>query len=194
MYIQLTNFPGRALMAAAAISLFQGTSAVSQSVVLYGQQPDAESCAERLLTSDDASRPLLKACEDAALDRHLGQRDHAAALLNAGIANMRRGNLETARHYFEKAEATGVVLPTLEINIAAAQLHSGDPAGAISTLSDIETIASDVRHIAYYNRATAHWLLGDVEHAYLDFRAADALKPGYAPANDALSHFEISPQ
>ena len=179
---------------AAAISFLPNATATSQTVVFYGQQPDAELCAEELLTADDSSYALIKTCEDAALNRDLGRKAYAAALLNAGIANMRLGKLNSAERYFEMAEATGADLPTLQINVAAAQLYRGDAAGAVATLSDIEAIAPDVRHIAYYNRATAHWLLGDVEHAYLDFRKSDALKPGYAPAEQALSHFVIKPQ
>ncbi|MFT5931347.1 MAG: hypothetical protein ACI93G_000425, partial [Hyphomonas sp.] len=55
-----------------------------------------------------------------------------------------------------------------------------------------QSISRERRHVAYFNRAIAHWALDDVAQAYNDLTEAAALKPDYAPAREMLQHFQVA--
>lgn len=175
-----------------ALGLLFGLGATAQSSRTYhASPPSAVSCADGVATTNEAAPALLRTCQDALAARDLSRSDRAATLVNTGILEMRGGDSREALALFEQASALDTDLPDIRINIAAAQIRGGEPALALDTLSDIETVAPSQRHIAHLNRGLAYWHLEDFDRAYADFSRAVELRPDYAAALNMLGHFTL---
>ena len=117
---------------------------------------------------------------------------YAATLTNTGIVKMRRGDFDDALADFEAARAKPGASPDVVINLGAVLVRMNRFDEAVDALSDPQAISRERRHVAYLNRAIAHWALGDVAQAYTDLTVATALKPDYAAAREMLQHFQVA--
>ena len=177
-----------------AAFLFAGpVSTVSAQAIIYhsGMTP-AETCAARVSDSSEHSAYVLRLCKTALTDESLSPASRAATLTNTGIMEMRQGNLDAAVAHFQTARAVDAASPDVAINLGAALIRLGRFQEAIDVLHDPQAISAGHRHIAYYNRAIAHWALDDVALAYEDLSAANALRPDYDAARELLQHFHVA--
>jgi len=152
----------------------------------------AETCAEGVATPGAASETLKRVCEDALEEQALSRKDRAATLANSGIVSLRLGDLEPALTRLEEAAAADPARADIAVSLAATLIRLGRADEAVDALSDIDAVTPENRHIAYYNRALAHWALDETEEAYRDFYTSAALKPGFAPAEEALGQFKLA--
>ena len=146
--------------------------------IFYNGPAPAEACAEGVAKPGAASPSLKRVCE--------------AALANSGIVSLRLGDFEPALTRLKEAADLGPKRSDISISLAATLIRLGRADEAIAALSDIDSVSPENRHIAYYNRALAYWALEDTEAAYRDFYTSAALKPGFAPAEDALGQFQVA--
>jgi len=152
----------------------------------------AEACAAGVATPGAASPALKRLCENALDDRDLSLSDKAATLANSGIVSLRLGEYDEALARLQEARALRPANGDIAISLAATLIRLGRADEAVATLSEIDSISPDHLHLAYYNRALAHWALEEPEEAYRDFYTSAALKPGFAPAEQALGQFEVA--
>ncbi len=171
---------------------FSADPAFAAPDVYYNGPPPAEACAKGVAEPGAASPALKRVCETALDDRTLTLADRAATLANSGIVSLRLGDFEPALTRLQEAAGLGPKRSDISISLAATLIRLGRADEAIEALSDIEAVSPENRHIAYYNRALAHWALEDTEAAYRDFYTSAALKPGFAPAEDALGQFQVA--
>ena len=151
-------------------------------VVYHSGKTLAETCAAEVTAPDADSAKLLRLCEAALQEPDLTPATYAATLTNTGIVKMRRGDFDDALADFEAALTERGASPDVAINLFDE---------AVDALSDPQAISRERRHVAYLNRAIAHWALGDVAQAYNDLTVATALKPDYAAAREMLQHFQV---
>ena len=139
-----------------------------------------------------ASPSLKRLCENALRDRDLSDSDKAATLANSGIVSLRLGDYDAALTRLQQAADLSPTKGDIAISLAAALLRLGRADEAIAALSGIDAISPERQHLAYYNRGLAYWILEDAEEAYRDFYTSAALKPDFAPAEEALEQFEVA--
>jgi len=180
------------LKAGLLIFLMFDPSAYAQGIVYHFGQSAAENCAEHVANPEEGSARILRLCEDALHGPDLTPASYAATLTNTGIVKMRRGDLDAALADFQTAHAEDAASPDVAINLGAVLVRLGRFDEALDVLSDPQAISRERRHVAYLNRAIAHWALDDVAHAHEDLTVATALKPDYGAARKMLQHFQVA--
>ena len=180
------------LKAGLLIFLMFDPNAHAQGIVYHFGQSAAEACAARVADPEERSARILRLCENALHAPDLTPASYAATLTNTGIVKMRRGDLDAALADFQAAHAEDAASPDVAINLGAALVRLGRFDEALNVLADPKAISRERRHVAYLNRAIAHWALEDVAHAHEDLTVATALKPDYAPAREMLQHFQVA--
>ncbi|MEH6487823.1 tetratricopeptide repeat protein [Hyphomonas oceanitis] len=167
-------------------------AANAQAIIYHYGQNQAETCAQRVAVPDENSDTVLHLCEAALNDEALSPATRAATLANTGIILMRQGNLDTALSHLQDANASAAASPDIAINLGAVLVRLGRFDEAIDVLSYPQTVSSKRQHVAYYNRALAHWARNDIALAYEDLKTATAIKPDYVAARDMLQYFKIA--
>ena len=176
----------------AVFLLLAVSGAQAEPVVYHSGKPLAATCAAKVTAPDAHSSRLLRLCEAALQEADLTPATYAATLTNTGIVKMRRGDLDDALVDFEAARAEPGASPDVAINLGAVLVRMNRFDEAVDALSDPQAISRERRHVAYLNRAIAHWALGDVAQAFEDLTLATALKPDYAAAREMLQHFQVA--
>ena len=171
---------------------FAADPAFATPIIYYPDQSPAEACAAGVAEPGSPTPGLKSVCEKALAQPLLSRKDKAATLANMGIVNLRLGKLDEALDHLEQARQLDPANGDIAISLGATLIRLERAGDAIRLLSEMDRISPDNIHLAYYNRALAHWALEDAESAYRDFRASAAIKPGFRPAETALSHFEIA--
>ncbi|WP_155838288.1 tetratricopeptide repeat protein [Hyphomonas beringensis] len=156
-----------------------------------GTSPASE-CADELARTDGASLRLLHLCDEGAAQPDLTAKGRAAALANAGTVRLRLGNLEEAVIHLSKAQDLGAPKDSV-ISLSAALIRLERAEEAATLLSDLNGVSPDLMPTALYNRATAQLQRDNTKAAYLDLLEATRLAPDYAPAQELLTHFTVTP-
>tara|TARA_R110000803_G_scaffold31179_1_gene69802 strand:- start:559 stop:1122 length:564 start_codon:yes stop_codon:yes gene_type:complete len=176
----------------AVLLLFAVPGAEAGPIVYHSGKTLAETCATRVAAPDAHSARLLRLCEAALEEAGLAPATYAATLTNTGIVKMRRGELDDALADFEAARAKNDASPDVAINLGAVLVRLNRFDEAVAALSDPQSISRERRHVAYLNRAIAHWALGDLAQAYNDLTVAAELEPDYPAAREMLLHFQVA--
>ena len=159
--------------------------------VFYQSESPAVACAAGVAIPGEASPWLKRICEAAVDQPMISPRDKAATLANSGIVSLRLGDFEAALTRLQEARDLAPDNGDISISLAATLIRLDRADEAIAVLTETDSITPERLHLAYYNRALAHWALDEVENAYRDFYASAALKPGFAPAETALAQFQV---
>lgn len=181
---------GRSLIVAGA-SLLVATAANAQSVTVIGSNADAIDCFHA--ADSETRRPAaVMTCDRALSSLDLDTHDRMATHVNRGIVHFRLENFDGAIADFDAALAMFPEQPDALINKGITMLAGG--AGIDESMAIINRGLA--RHpqrpwVGYYGRAVAHELAGRDRQAYHDYRRAQELRPGWAPAEQALSRFSV---
>lgn len=134
----------------------------------------------------------LRECDMALNESALSSRDRAATHVNRGILLMYEKDLTGAIADFNKALEIDAALPEAFVNRGIAHLHLGgrDEQAVADLTRGIELDASRPE-IAYYTRAVANEIMGEVRAAYEDYRMAARLKPEWDEPRKQLQRFEV---
>ncbi|WP_321488536.1 tetratricopeptide repeat protein [uncultured Hyphomonas sp.] len=185
-------FPSRSITAGLLALGFAADPAFAAPDIYYNGPAPAEACADGVAMPGAASPELKRVCENALEDASLTLADRTATLANSGIVSLRLGDFEPALARLKEASDLGPKRGDVSVSLAATLIRLGRADEAVEALSDIDAVSPANRHIAYYNRALAYWALDETEEAYRDFYTSAALKPGFAPAEDALGQFTVA--
>ena len=85
-------------------------------------------------------------------------------------------------------------MPEAKINLGAMYYYLGDYPKSVAALDEgVKVEDTDARAAAFYNRALAREKLGQIDLAYLDYKAALAIRPDFSPAAKQLERYSIVP-
>jgi tetratricopeptide (TPR) repeat protein len=180
---------GSSILAAAAASFATGASA--HSVTVIGNNADAIACYRA--AESEARRPdAVALCSAAIQEGELSVRDQMATFVNRGIVRFRIEEFDGAIADFDAALALQPGQPDALVNKGITMLAGGAEIDNALTLID-QGIANRPQRpwVGYYGRGVANELAGRDAQAYRDYRRAQELRPGWAPAEQALTRFSV---
>ncbi|MFN7175390.1 MAG: tetratricopeptide repeat protein [Thermaurantiacus sp.] len=175
-----------ALVVAAALAASPASAAVT---VIGGGLGKA--CFDAATFKRD-TRSSIEVCNRALLEEAMSRRDRAATHVNRGIIHMQARDLDRAIADYDMALTIMPQLAEAHVNRGIAFLHRGG--------MDREAVAALTRglqlnpmrpEVAYYSRAVANELLGNVRAAYEDYQAAAAARPGWEEPLEQLKRFTV---
>jgi len=190
--LPVRTLPVRTLLAAATLFAAAGwSSAAGAAVTILGGSTAGRDCyvAAELKRETRAS---LDVCTRALDVDAMSRRDRAATLVNRGIIHMQARDLENAVADYRAAIAIEPDLAEAHVNLGIALLHRG---GQDQAAIDILTRALEMNparpEVAFYTRAVAHELVGNVREAFEDYSAAAAAAPEWKEPAEQLKRFSV---
>jgi tetratricopeptide (TPR) repeat protein len=148
---------------------------------------DATRAADGLMTPSDA----VLTCSDAIASPATTPHELARTLVNRGVLLMTMRQAQDAKSDFQRALALEPALAEALVNRGVVLLGEGRPREALADLDRGIALGPDYPERAYYHRGQAREDLKDYKGAYADYKAAEALKPGWAPVVAELSRFQV---
>ena len=142
--------------------------------------------------NESRSANSIRTC-DAALEFSLNAPfDRVATLVNRGILRFHRNELSGALADYDAALSERPTQPEAMLNKGILLLRFADRVGEAKALFDgALTAGTSKPELAYLARGVAHEQAGDIRAAYRDYKQAEALVPGWRPAERELSRFQV---
>lgn len=181
--------------AAAVAALFAAMPAHATPVVSAGLLP-AQECTTAAGQTGLTRRQLdnaLGAC-DAALKSDMSFTGVAGTLVNRGLINAAAGNDAQAVADYSAAIAKDSGLAAAYMSRGVAFLKAQRFDAARADFDRAIALKTADMHVAYFNRGEAEEASGNVLAAYRDYRMAQDLAPGFAPARMELARFQVAPR
>lgn len=148
---------------------------------------DAVRAADGLMTPKDA----VVTCTEAITSPDVAPLELAGTLVNRGVLLMTMAEQRQAKADFNQALEIQPDLAEALVNRGAILLAEGDPRAALADLDRGIALQPGHPERAYYHRGMAREDLKDIKGAYADYKAAEALKPGWEPVAVELSRFKV---
>jgi tetratricopeptide (TPR) repeat protein len=124
----------------------------------------------------------------------LDLRDRAGTHINRGTLRLRQKDWSLALADFDAAIALQPKIGEGHVNRAAALIGLARPAEAVAASDQGLALNPSEPEKAYFNRATARELTGDVEGAYRDYLKAAELAPRWDAPKVELKRFTVTPK
>lgn len=138
------------------------------------------------------TRASLAVCSQALEAESLSRRDRAATHVNRGIIHMQARDLIRAIADYEAAIRLEPKLAEAHVNLGIALLHlGGRDKDAVAALTRGIEMNPSRPEVAFYSRAVANELLGNVRAAYEDYQAAAAARPEWTEPAEQLKRFSV---
>jgi len=182
---------GKFLIAAAVAALAVPAAAA---ITVIGST-SARLCYEAAEARSIPSTNSIGRCDDALEREALTEYEIVATYVNRGILKLRRGQVDAAIADFDLAIARDPREPESYLNKGMASLRL--PNGWTQAVPLFDTaIQRRTRRpaIAYYGRAVAHELGGEVKLAYRDYKQASAIEPHWRDPQTELARFSVRPR
>lgn len=174
----------------AAAALLAATP-VAGAVTVLGNS-SARLCYEAAESRSNPSMNVIRTCDQAMRDEGLSQYEQVATLVNRGILKARLGNVDEAIVDYDAALDRDPNEPEAYLNKGFALLHLPDAAQQARPMFDT-ALEKRTRKpaLAYYGRAVANELSGQVRAAYEDYRQASLLDPKWQDPKADLARFQV---
>ena len=174
----------------AAAALLAATPA-SAAVTVLGNS-SARLCYEAAERRGNPSMNLVRTCDQAMREDALSDYDRVATLVNRGILKARLGHVDEAIADYDAALSRDPDEAEAYLNKGFALLHLDNAAQQARPMFD-SALAKKTRRpeLAYYGRAVANELTGQVRAAYEDYRQASLLDPSWKDPKADLARFKI---
>lgn len=174
---------------AAALAAF---SAPAGGAVLVIGHSSARMCYEAAEARVTPAREGLANCDRALEEEGLEDGDRNATFVNRGILRLRSGSVDAAIHDFDSAIRRDPDLGDAYLNKGVALLRArGDFDQAIGLFNTAIERRTRRPALAYYGRAVAMEEKGRIKEAYLDYREASRLEPGWRDPKAELARFSV---
>jgi tetratricopeptide (TPR) repeat protein len=174
----------------AAAALIAATPALG-AVTVVGNS-SARGCYEAAESRTVAGPETIRSC-DMALQDVLSSEDRVATLVNRGILKARAGNLNEAIADYDEALSRDPNQAEAYLNKGFALLNVPEAERQAKPMFDTALEKKTRRpELAYYGRAVAHELTGEVRAAYRDYRQASALNPKWRQPKADLARFKVN--
>jgi tetratricopeptide (TPR) repeat protein len=179
-----------AFKAAALAAVLFGTSPTAASIMVLGTSPGRD-CYEAALARS-SSVAAVRLCNDALASGSMSFDDVIATHVNRGIVELHAARYDAAIADFNRAIELKPAEPESYLNKGWALLRMGASASAAIPLFD-EALKRQTRwpERAYYARAIAHEVSGDVQKAYQDYRRAQRSAPKWDEPQRELTRFKV---
>ncbi len=179
------------LLAAALLTATAGSGPANAAATILGGSSAGRDCYVAAELKRD-TRSSLAVCTRALEADSLTRRDRAATLVNRGIIHMHARDLESAVADYRAAIALNPALAEAHVNLGIAFLHrGGQDQAAIEMLTRALEMKPDRPEVAFYTRAVAHEMLGNVREAFEDYSAAAAAAPEWKEPVEQLKRFSV---
>ena len=164
----------------------------AEAAVLVIGSTSARLCYEAADARGIPSQTTMAYCDEALEREVLNGYDLTATHVNRGILRLRRGAVDDAIADFDAAIAENPNEPEAYLNkgMALLRLPNGWE-GAVPLFNT--AIAKRTRRpaIAYYGRAIAYEMGGQIKQAYYDYRQASAIEPKWREPQTELARFTV---
>jgi tetratricopeptide (TPR) repeat protein len=179
---------GKFLFAAAALL---AASPGAAAVTVLGNS-SARLCYEAAESRSAPTAGVLRTCDEAMRADALTDYDRVATLVNRGILKARLGRIDEAILDYDAALSRDPSEAEAYLNKGFALLHLDDAAQQARPMFD-HALAKKTRRpeLAYYGRAVANELTGQVRAAYEDYRQASLLDPKWQDPKADLARFRV---
>ena len=176
------------LFAAAAML---AASPAAGAVTVLGNT-SARLCYEAAEARIPPSHALIRRCDEAIDQETLSDYDLVATLVNRGILKARLGELNDAIVDYDAALSRDPDEPEAYLNKGFALLHVPDAAEQARPMFDT-ALEKRTRKpaLAYYGRAVANELTGQVRAAYNDYLEASRIDPKWRDPQVELTRFSV---
>jgi tetratricopeptide (TPR) repeat protein len=180
---------GSKFLFAAAALLAAGPAAGAVTVLGNSSARLCYEAAESRASPDSA---VVRTCDEAVRDEGLSGYDRVATLVNRGILKARLGRLDEAIVDYDAALSSDPNEAEAYLNKGFALLHLPDAAPQAAPMFD-SALEKRTRKpaLAYYGRAVANELSGNVRAAYEDYRQASRLDPKWQDPRADLARFSV---
>ncbi len=169
--------------------LLGSAGSAAASVVILGDGMGRECYLSAALKRSAATS--LEICTNA-LQGALSQRDRAATFVNRGVVYAESGNPEAALQDYQQALRIDPSLGEAHVNSGIALMQiGGRDREAIEALTRAIVMGAPRIEVAYYTRAMAYELVGEVRAAYDDYHAAVDARPDWDAPREQLKRFSI---
>jgi tetratricopeptide (TPR) repeat protein len=152
----------------------------------------ARMCYEAAEARSLPSQTSIYRCDEALEREALSEYETVATYVNRGILKLRRGQIDDAIADFDTAIARNPNEPEAYLNkgMATLRLTNGweQAVPLFNTAIEKETRRPA---IAYYGRAVAHELGGEIKEAYRDYRQASLIEPHWRDPQTELARFTV---
>ncbi len=135
----------------------------------------------------------LTVCTRALAGEPLNTHDRAGTYINRGAMELGANDLEAAHADFDAAIKIRNDMGEAHIGQGAYLITMERYADAEGEISRGLSLGSEEPEKGYYFRGIARWGQEDFKGAYLDFRKASELKPGWDLPRNQLTHFKVEP-
>lgn len=180
----------KTLLAGAFIAAsFFATSANAQSVVVHGRGP-AQDC-YAAAARGDSDRASIALCDLALNHDFLTREDRAATHVNRGVLYLRRGADQRALSDFNSSVAINPSVGEGHLMRGIALLQLGRLDEATQALTHAISLNVTRPERAYYYRGAANEEAGRAHAAYVDYRHAADLAPGWRSPQTELARFQV---
>lgn len=174
----------------AAAALLVASPAVGAVTVLGNSS--ARLCYEAAESRSNPNPTTIRTCDQAMRDEALSDYDRVATLVNRGILKARLGHVEEAIVDYDAALNRDPNEAEAYLNKGFALLHLSDAAPQARPMFDSALQKKTRRpELAYYGRAVANELSGQVRAAYEDYRQASLLDPSWKDPKADLARFSV---
>lgn len=152
----------------------------------------ARTCYEAAESRAAPTFASIRTCDEA-LRQDVSQYDIVATYVNRGILKARMGRVAEAIVDYDEALELNPNEPEAYLNKGFAMLHLPAVEREAKPMFDT-ALAKKTRRpeLAYYGRAVAHELNGDVRSAYYDYRQASRLDPKWRDPKTELARFKVN--
>jgi tetratricopeptide (TPR) repeat protein len=174
----------------AAAALLAATPAAGAVTVLGNSSARLcyEAAESRMLSSMNA----IRTCDQAMREEGLTEYERVATLVNRGILKARLGKVSEAIVDYDAALSSDPNEAEAYLNKGFALLHLPDAAQQARPMFDAALEKRTRRpELAYYGRAVANELTGEVRAAYEDYRQASRLDPDWKDPKADLARFQV---
>ena len=177
-FLMTAGIAAIAVPAAAAVTVLGATS--------------ARMCYEAAEARSTPADSSIDRCDEALRNESLTEYEAVATYVNRGILKLRRGRIDDAITDFDTAIARNPNEPESYLNKGMATLRLPNGWDAAVPLFDA-AIAKETRRpaIAYYGRAVANELGGNLKQAYRDYREASRIDPEWQEPQKELARFTV---
>ena len=131
-------------------------------------------------------------CTAALENTPLTPHDQAGTYVNRGTLEVAQKRLDLALADYNKGIQIFPSLGDAYIDRAGAYVYTKQWALAIADANKGLGLNPTLPFAAYYNRAVAEHLSGDLQHAYFDYQKVLELEPRFTPASEMLKGFVVT--
>jgi len=182
------------LSAAAAVALMAGSAVSAQESMTVLGPTQFEECANAAAQAQKIGRADLsgiQTCTDAITRSWATESEIAMGLLDRGTLRLVRGENELAIGDFTRAIKANPTLAAAYNDRGVAYSTLRRPAEAVRDFTRALALKPDDAGQVLFNRAMAYEDQGDLKSAYLDYRAAAELNPGWDLPAKQLIRFTV---